>query len=119
MSAIVRGSFSMDALEDSELIRRYSVDQSRKQGSNVIREALKAYYGIDQPEEQQSEDLARIEQKLDALLELLSVVLPAIEKLSIGGVTITPNTELDGGAKEPEDATLKQNLSLSMSKFRH
>ena len=102
----VRTTIAFDAVDDSELIRKFSQDQKERRGSLVVREALEQYYGLQNT-------------NLDDIMEIL---LKIVQKLALIERRISNKTILETVRSEANfdstDHKLDENISKSLGKFR-
>lgn len=110
-----RTSASFDILDDADIIERLVKEKESGQASQVIRKALRQYWGIEISNKQLSQQLLNTNEQLVAKLNEALVRLAILEeKLSMGGVVVTPQSE----QKRPVADDLEQNLGKSLGRFR-
>jgi hypothetical protein len=93
--AVVRYSFTLDAIKDADLVRRLAMDST----TEVVRAALRAYYN--RPSHQD------IDAKLDVVLDCLR-----------GVQVVNAGSRAPDEAAEAEPATARRGLDAMRRRFR-
>jgi len=93
--AVVRYSFTLDAILDADLVRRLAMEST----TEIVRAALRAYYG--RPNHQD------LDAKLDQVLDCLR----GVQVVSVGG-------QAPGEPAKAEPATARHGLDAMRKRFR-